>query len=123
MVKLIKIYIFFLSAFSIIKVSKSSSCLDNNIIETPTLSVCSNATEDNSTNYNISCCLLTIKQEESKSNIYKCIEIMKDEDEIEKRIEAFHVMFKNAEEISIECEQSIYIKSLSFILIIFIFLL
>ena len=44
----------------------------------------------------IDCCLLTIRQE-SEADIKKCIEIKKDEDEIEKRTDAFQIMFKNAD--------------------------
>ena len=63
----------------------------------------------------IDCCLLTIRQE-SEADIKKCIEIKKDEDEIEKRTDAFQIMFKNAE-ISIDCEHKyIYVKFLPIIL-------
>ena len=99
-----------------------------------------NITEDNNTNVNnntydnnietetetetdVDCCLLTIIRE-SEDNIVKCIEIKNDEDEIEKRIEAFKIMFKNAEEVSINCSSKyITFKFLSFILFFFICIL
>ena len=91
----------------------------NTIIETE------DTTYDSKTNNNpnlmdtgekeIDCCLLTIRQE-SEADIKKCIEIKKDEDEIEKRTDAFQIMFKNAE-ISIDCEHKyIYVKFLPIIL-------
>ena len=70
------------------------------------------------------CCLLTIIRE-SEGNIIRCIEIKNDEDEIEKRIDAFKIMFKNAEEISINCSYKyIKFKLLQIILfyVIFIFI-
>ena len=70
----------------------------------------------------VDCCLLTIRREEDK-NIIRCIEIKKDEDEIENRIDAFHVMFKDASEISIECSNYKYINTYFFQIVLFFFII
>ena len=49
-------------------------------------------------------------------DVRKCIEIKRDEDEIEKRIDALELMYTNAEDISIECLYGNYIKFLPNIL-------
>ena len=96
-----------------------STLIDNNTNETTTLDtiIVDNRTDDNNdinnkieteTETEVDCCLLTIIRE-SEGNIIRCIEIKNDEDEIEKRIDAFKIMFKNAEEISINCSYK-YIK-------------
>ena len=112
-----------------------STLIDNNTNETTTLDtiIVDNRTDDNNdinnkieteTETEVDCCLLTIIRE-SEGNIIRCIEIKNDEDEIEKRIDAFKIMFKNAEEISINCSYKyIKFKLLKFILfsLIFIFI-
>ena len=115
-----------------------STLIDNNTNETTTLDtldtiIVDNRTDDNNdinnkieteTETEVDCCLLTIIRE-SEGNIIRCIEIKNDEDEIEKRIDAFKIMFKNAEEISINCSYKyIKFKLLQIILfyVIFIFI-
>ena len=105
-----------------------STSIDNYTNETTILDTIS---DDNNTINNkieteteteVDCCLLTIIRE-SEDNIVRCIEIKNDEDEIEKRIEAFKIMFKNAEEISINCSYKyIKFKFLSIVLFFVIFL-
>ena len=112
-----------------------STLIDNNTNETTTLDtiIVDNRTDDNNdinnkieteTETEVDCCLLTIIRE-SEDNMIRCIEIKNDEDEIEKRIDAFKIMFKNAEEISINCSYKyIKFKLLQIILfyVIFIFI-
>ena len=112
-----------------------STLIDNNTNETTTLDtiIVDKRTDDNNdinnkieteTETEVDCCLLTIIRE-SEGNIIRCIEIKNDEDEIEKRIDAFKIMFKNAEEISINCSYKyIKFKLLQIILfyVIFIFI-
>ena len=102
------LYFFFNIIFSFIYLINElncSFCLDYNkktyIDEPdPKLTDCYyNYEYDNSTY----CCLLTIIEKEKTTS--KCIEILdkENEDEIVKKIDTFKIMFKDAEEISIDC--------------------
>ena len=135
MVKKFFLFKFFLIYLTIIKSIKSSNCLNenNNATTTLSLSTCTqhsfenitlNDTYDdiyndtNITTTNLSCCLLKIDQD--SRDITKCIELLNDEDEIERRITAFEAMFKDAV-ITIDCRSNfVSIKLLQIFLIIFI---
>ena len=124
MVKYNKILKFILILISLIKSTNSSECLDINNEENITVSLTSCTKvimpqSDEETN--LQCCYLLIRPE-AGNNVRKCIEIIKDEDEIEKRKDALELMYKNAEEISIECENGYYIKFLPIILFFLIYL-
>ena len=104
-----------------IKSTNSSECLDiNNDDDDVSLTNCTKVIMTTNVT-NLQCCYLLIRPE-SGVNIRKCIEIIKDEDEIEKRKDALELMYKNAEEISIECENGYYIKFLPIILFFLIYL-
>ena len=121
MVKYNKILKFILILISLIKSTNSSECLDiNNDDDDVSLTNCTKVIMTTNVT-NLQCCYLLIRPE-SGVNIRKCIEIIKDEDEIEKRKDALELMYKNAEEISIECENGYYIKFLPLILFFLIYL-
>ena len=106
---------------SIIKTAISSDCLNENNNTGLLLSTCTRNSYNNinnDTNFTLDCCLLKIEQD-SHNDITKCIEILNDEDEIEKRINAFQAMYKDAI-ISIDCKSNFISINL---LIIFICLL
>ena len=107
--------------FSLVKICKFSDCtnfnfkIDSNDPD-PTLNECIGYEYDNETN----CCFLEIQDNTKKIN--RCIEIkdLKDEDEINRKLDVFKVMFKNSEGILINCHNNfLNIKFLSFILFIF----
>ena len=105
----------------IIKTAISSDCLNENNNTGLLLSTCTRNSYNNinnDTNFTLDCCLLKIEQD-SHNDITKCIEILNDEDEIEKRINAFQAMYKDAI-ISIDCKSNFISINL---LIIFICLL
>ena len=111
----------------IIKTAISSDCLNENNNTGLLLSTCTRNSYNNINNYNndtnntnftLDCCLLKIEQD-SHDDITKCIEILNDEDEIERRITAFQAMYKDAI-ISIDCKSNFISINL---LIIFICLL
>ena len=113
--KILKFIFIFLT---IINTIKASDCLnENNVATTLPLSTCTQHSynniilngEYNETNITkLDCCLLKIDQD-SNNDIYKCIEIQNDEDEIERRITAFEAMYKDAI-ITIDC-QSLFIRT------------
>ena len=106
---------------SIIKTAISSDCLNENNSTGLLLSTCTRNSYNNinnDTNFTLDCCLLKIEQD-SHNDITKCIEILNDEDEIERRITAFQAMYKDAI-ISIDCKSNFISINL---LIIFICLL
>ena len=113
--KILKFIFIFLT---IINTIKASDCLnENNVTTTLPLSTCTQHSynniilngEYNETNITkLDCCLLKIDQD-SNNDIYKCIEIQNDEDEIERRITAFEAMYKDAI-ITIDC-QSLFIRT------------
>ena len=122
MEKLFFIFNFIFAFLSVIKVSNCSFCLETNVklyinYPDPKLIDCYlNYEMDNSTY----CCLLTIIEQEKTTS--KCIEILdkENEDEIVKKIDTFKLMFKDAEEISIDCfHHYIVIKFLQIFLILF----
>ena len=91
----------------IIKTAISSDCLNENNNTGLLLSTCTRNSYNNinnDTNFTLDCCLLKIEQD-SHNDITKCIEILNDEDEIEKRINAFQAMYKDAI-ISIDCKSN-----------------
>ena len=99
---------------TLIKSINPSECLDINDPPEASLSNCTKViiSEDTQNNKNnLQCCFLLIRQE-SGGDVRKCIEIKRDEDEIEKRIDALELMYTNAEDISIECLYGNYIKFL-----------
>ena len=103
---------------TLIKSINPSECLDINDPPEASLSNCTKViiSEDTQNNKNnLQCCFLLIRQE-SGGDVRKCIEIKRDEDEIEKRIDALELMYTNAEDISIECLYGNYIKFLPNIL-------
>ena len=126
MVKLILIIKFFLFS-SLIKKLYSSECTNANNIyseyerglnkdDCMSVNYYYNNNYNNTNSNSSYCCFLTIKEK----SIEKCIEIedINDEDEINKKIEAFQIMFKNTE-VSIDCSKTfINIKILLIILII-----
>ena len=113
--KILKFIFIFLT---IINTIKASDCLNENYVTTTlSLSTCTQHSynniilngEYNETNITkLDCCLLKIDQD-SNNDIYKCIEIQNDEDEIERRITAFEAMYKDAT-ITIDC-QSLFIRT------------
>ena len=125
MVKYNKILKFILILISLIKSTNSSECLDLNkkvSNSSASLTSCTKVIMPQSDDEaNLQCCYLLIRPE-SGVNIRKCIEIIKDEDEIEKRKDALELMYKNAEEISIECENGYLIKFLPINLFFLIYL-
>ena len=121
MVKKLFLFEILLIFLFIIKTAISSDCLNENNNTGLLLSTCTRNSYNNinnDTNFTLDCCLLKIEQD-SHNDITKCIEILNDEDEIEKRINAFQAMYKDAI-ISIDCKSNFISINL---LIIFICLL
>ena len=117
---LVKLIIFCLI---INKITTESNCLSVNNGDSINLNDCTNKEISYSNDsYPLKCCLLTI----SELSIRKCIVQEDDEDEIEKKINVFKVMYEKPNEvldISIDCSNDYFKLNILFFIFIFLFLL
>ena len=115
-----KLFLFYIYINNILS-EKDCLSLNNKNDSEINLNSCTNKaiSEETAKGEDIRCCLLTIDNPSKR----KCIVMKFDEDEIEKRIDAFKIMFKNAEEINIDCSYHYLYINITFFILIFLYLI